>query len=82
MTSPTRRYTTKEAAQQVGVSKDTILSWLAKGRIPEPQRDWRNWRVWTDADIRRAIEWNSQMQPAIPRPSSTDGAEVDEVSHT
>ncbi len=69
MTSPNNRFTTNEAARQVGVSKSTLLEWLRKGHVPEPRvRDRHNWRIWTDADIARAIAYRDQTQPAPDRP--------------
>ena len=47
-------YSTNEAAQQLGVSKNTLLRWLDEGLIDDVQRDWRGWRVWTQQDIDRA----------------------------
>ena len=82
MTNPTRRFTTKQAAEQVGVSKDTLLDWLYKRRIPEPPRDWRGWRVWTEEHIRTAIEWNSQIQPATERPAVRTRKRAEAVSHS
>ncbi len=47
-------YTTAEVAEQIGVSKNTLLRWLAEGRLADVPRDWRNWRVWHEADLARA----------------------------
>ena len=82
MTSTPRRFTTKQAATQVGVSKDTLLDWLYKGRIPEPPRDWRGWRVWGEEHIRTALEWNNQIQPATERPPAPARRRVREVTHS
>ena len=82
MTSPKRRFTTKQAAEQVGVSKDTLLDWLYKSRIPEPPRDWRGWRVWGEEHIRTAIEWNNQIKPATERPPAPARTRVREATHS
>lgn len=69
MTSPTNRFTTNQAALRIGVSKSTLLEWLRKGHVPEPRvRDRHNWRIWTDADIDRAIAYRDHTQPAPERP--------------
>jgi len=39
------RYTTQEVADLAGVHKDTLLRWLRDGRVEEPARDFRGWRV-------------------------------------
>ena len=38
---------TKEVASAVGIHKDTLLRWLRKGFVAEPQRDRNGWRVFT-----------------------------------
>lgn len=45
---------TAEAAARIGVSKNTLLRWIAEGRLTDVARDWRNWRVWSEDDIARA----------------------------
>lgn len=44
-------YSTKEAADILGVSKDTLLRWLELGYVEEPDRDERGWRVFTTRDL-------------------------------
>ena len=46
-------YSTVEAAHCIGVSKNTLLRWLAEGLIEEVERDWRGWRLWRSQDIER-----------------------------
>ncbi|NUP98377.1 MAG: helix-turn-helix domain-containing protein [Armatimonadetes bacterium] len=47
-------YSTAEVADMIGVSKNTLLRWIAEGRLRDVARDWRNWRVWRDDDVERA----------------------------
>ena len=44
---------TIEAANCIGVSKNTLLRWLDEGLIDDVQRDWRGWRVWMQRDVER-----------------------------
>lgn len=68
MTSPTS-YTTNQAAQRVGVSKSTLLEWLRKKKVPGPRlRDRNGWRIWTEADVERAIAYRDHTQPASTSP--------------
>jgi len=60
--------TTVEAAEQIGVSKNTLLRWIAEGYTPDVERDWRGWRIWSKEDIDRAKAFKEAYhgQP-IPR---------------
>ena len=40
--------TTADVARRAGVHRDTLLRWLREGLVPEPQRDRRGWRVFSD----------------------------------
>ena len=42
---------TGDVAKAAGVSVATIRRWLSEGRIREPQRDAKGWRLWTLADV-------------------------------
>jgi DNA-binding transcriptional MerR regulator len=46
-------FSTVEAANRIGVSKNTLLRWLDEGLVDDVQRDWRGWRVWHSRDIER-----------------------------
>jgi excisionase family DNA binding protein len=47
-------YTTVEVARRLSVCKSTLLRWIHAGLIPDVGRDWRGWRIWSQADINRA----------------------------
>lgn len=53
---------TAYVARAVGVHRDTLLRWLREGRVPQPQRDARGWRVFTDDDV-RAIAAYARITP-------------------
>ena len=46
-------YNTSEAAERLGVSRNTLLRWFREGRVGEPARDFRGWRQFDDADLER-----------------------------
>ncbi len=50
-----RQYlTTRQVAQELGVSLNTVYRWLKAERLPEPLRDPdNNYRLWTVEDIAR-----------------------------
>lgn len=50
-------FSTVEVAREIGVSKNTVLRWLASGKLKEPKRETFGGvasRVWTAADLERA----------------------------
>ena len=46
-------FSTIEAANCIGVSKNTLLRWLDEGLVDDVERDWRGWRMWRRGDIDR-----------------------------
>ncbi|HDY64641.1 MAG TPA: hypothetical protein ENH84_00205 [Phycisphaerae bacterium] len=59
---------TSQVARAVGASKNTLLRWIADGLIPDVQRDWRGWRVWSQRDIDNAIAFKRAYHSGpIPR---------------
>lgn len=47
-----RYLTTVEAARELGVSKQTLLNWLHQGKVPEPPRDARAYRLWSPSRLK------------------------------
>ena len=43
--------TTLEVARQLGVSKQTLLNWLYAGRVPEPPRNKKGYRLWSTSRV-------------------------------
>ena len=66
-------FSTIEAANSIGVSKNTLLRWLDEGLIDDVQRDWRGWRVWMQRDIERIkafkLEYHSKPIKRLRRNS-------------
>jgi excisionase family DNA binding protein len=59
-----RRYSTRQVADKVDVSKETILRWLRAGKIPEPDRDPNGWRVFSDTEVDDILRFKNQVTPA------------------
>ena len=57
-------YTTAQVAEKVGISKKTLYIWLKKGVIPEPDRDYKNHRLWKTADIENCNRYKNNIVPA------------------
>ena len=50
-------YRTTEACRMIGISRSTLVRWLAKGLLEDAShRDIRGWRLFTEADITRIEE--------------------------
>ena len=45
-------FTTLEVAHKLKVSKQTLLNWLYSGKVPEPPRDKKGYRLWSPARLR------------------------------
>jgi DNA-binding transcriptional MerR regulator len=43
--------TTLEVAHELKVSKQTLLNWLYAGKIPEPPRNSKGYRLWSSSRI-------------------------------
>ena len=44
--------TTLEAAHDLKVSKQTLLNWLYAGKIPEPPRNPKGYRLWSESRVK------------------------------
>lgn len=50
-------YRTNEAAEAVGVSRQTLLRWFREKRVGDVKRDRNGWRLFTKGDINRLRDW-------------------------
>ena len=50
-------YSTMETAMAAGVSRPTLLRWLKNGDIPEPKRDRRGWRIFSEVEVGEIRAW-------------------------
>ncbi len=65
-----KRYSTNEAARAAGISRDTLLRWLAAGKIAEPDRNRNGWRAFTEAELKAVVRYANKITPA-PRKRQT-----------
>jgi excisionase family DNA binding protein len=54
-----RKYSTAEVAKLAGVHRDTLLRWLRQGQIPEPHRDRRGWRLFTQRETEQIVRYST-----------------------
>ena len=55
-------YSTREVAEMVGVSKDTLLRWLRQKNVPEPSRDEHGCRVFNRSDLEAVWRYISERR--------------------
>jgi excisionase family DNA binding protein len=66
-------YTTAQVARIIGITKKTLYTWLKKGKIPEPDRDYRNYRIWTEEDIKNCLKHKNRRIPGGRRVQVAEG---------
>jgi DNA (cytosine-5)-methyltransferase 1 len=54
-----RLYTTKEVVRKVGVSRATLYNWFRNKKVRDVARDRNNFRIFTEADIRRIAKYKN-----------------------
>lgn len=65
-----KHYSTKDVAEMAGIGKTTLLRWLREGRVQEPDRDWRGWRAWTEAEAQAVAKFATRI---VPHPRKDQG---------
>jgi excisionase family DNA binding protein len=61
-----KTYTTREAAKQVGVSRQTLQAWIAADKIDAPKPigvGKATLRLWSRADIEKARKLKGALKP-------------------
>lgn len=62
---------TAEVATVIGVSKATLLRWIAQGKIPDVSRDVRGWRVWSSDAVRKLKRFVEEYHGKVPSSGPT-----------
>lgn len=53
--------TTKQAAEKLGVSKQTLLRWFSEGKVTDvKKRDRNGWRLFDAGDVSRIKKWMNE----------------------
>jgi len=56
-----KKYNISEAAEKLGVPRQTLYYWIKKGWIT-PRRDYRNYPVFTETDFKNIVKWLSVVK--------------------
>lgn len=55
-------YRTQEVADELGISKQTLLRWITEGKVADAgKRDRNNWRLFSERDMERIKEWMNKV---------------------
>ncbi len=46
-----KTYRAHQVCELLNISKKTLFTWEKDGYFPKICRDWRSWRIYTEADI-------------------------------
>ncbi len=49
-----KTYTINEVAKLTGLHKNTLIAWDSLGHL-KPMRDYRNWRIYSEEDLEKAL---------------------------
>jgi excisionase family DNA binding protein len=64
------RLSTREAAQRVGVSRNTLLRWFREGRVQDVRRDRNGWRCFGPEDVARIKAYVERQSPPPAPPGA------------
>ena len=64
------RCSTREAAERVGVSRNTLLRWFREGRVQDVRRDRNGWRFFAPEDIARIRDYAERQSPPPAPPGA------------
>ncbi len=56
-------YTVLHASEKIGVSRQTLHSWIRKKWVT-PKKDYRNYPVFSEEDIKKIIAWRKELKDA------------------
>ncbi|MBU1727730.1 MerR family transcriptional regulator [Patescibacteria group bacterium] len=54
-------YNLTKLADKLGVPRQTVYYWIEKGWV-KPKRDYRNYPVFTAADLKKIIKWKTTLK--------------------
>ncbi|MBI3802866.1 MAG: MerR family transcriptional regulator [Nitrospirae bacterium] len=58
------KYKTKDICSLFDISKATLFRWESEGRISNVGRDWRNWRIYSEQNIKEIKRIISRRLPS------------------
>ena len=65
------KLTRAQVAQMLQITPKTLAVWEKQGKVPEPERDWRGWRLYDEeavATIRRVLNYTPSSHSPVEQP--------------
>ena len=56
-----KRYNITNTAKELDITRQTLYNWIEKGWV-KPKRDYRNYPVFTDKDIKDINKWRETLK--------------------
>jgi len=56
-----KKYNLSQTADKLGVTRQTLYYWMKKGWI-SPKRDYRNYPVFTEEDVKEIKNWKDKLK--------------------
>jgi len=69
------KYTITDMAKELGVTRQTIYYWIKKNWIM-PKRDYRNYPVFSDKDLKLMKKWHSALKKEATPVKHTNGIKL------
>ena len=66
---------TAKVAELLGISKSTLLRWIANGLIEDAKRNQKGWRVWSNEDIQKLKRFSRDYRGIIEDSSQSMSAQ-------
>ena len=61
------RLSTREAAERIGISRNTLLRWFREGRVADVRRDRNGWRFFGPEDVAKIKAYAERQSPPPAR---------------
>ncbi len=55
------KMTITDVADRIGVTPKTIVRWEKSGKVQQPKRDWRGWRIYDKQDFKKLKDFKETI---------------------
>ncbi|MBL7169452.1 MAG: MerR family transcriptional regulator [Candidatus Aenigmarchaeota archaeon] len=68
-----QRMTITEVAEKLGVTAKTVIRWEQSGKVGNPKRDWRGWRLYDEDNLQELLRFKEARDGNPPSMTSVSG---------